>query len=101
MDLGEWGSRENEFLPERLALTKRIRLQREADAADLDETALVAPGIALGNVENQIAIRLHPGIERNVPIAERHRTRGISTRRVPYDVVSVGGCHNPTSCPGR
>ena len=65
---------QDEFLPERLALTKWIRLQREANAADLHKSALVAPGIALGNVENQIALRLHPSIEGDVPVAKRHRT---------------------------
>jgi len=83
---------ELEFLAEDPAWRNRIRLEADAQLPDLDEAGIVIPGVGLADVEVQFALLGHPGVERDVTVAQRHRPVMIHAGRIPHDVERVRRC---------
>src|SRR5436305_1286290 len=50
---------------------------------------VLAPGVGFTNEKVQIAIRLHPDIESDVPIAQRHRFPRTGSRHIPAYVQII------------
>ena len=76
---------------------KRILLvaQKQADhddpqPSDLEQPAVLAPGVSAREVEDELTVGLDPGVEGDLAVAQRHRARGVGSRGVPDDVVVVG-----------
>ena len=79
-----------QLLAIRLARRDRIRLKMDAHFADLDQPGVVIPSVRLADVELEVAVLRHPSVERDVPIAQRHRAVVIHARGVPNHVERVG-----------
>ncbi len=67
-----------------------IGSQGDADAPDLDQPVVVVPGVGLADIEEDVARGLHPDVEPDVAVAERHGPEGVLAGGVPDDVVGVG-----------
>jgi hypothetical protein len=63
---------ELEFLTKRPPGSDRIRLESHPHFAHFEQAPVVIPGVGLGDVKMQVAISGHPGVQREVAIAQRH-----------------------------
>jgi hypothetical protein len=82
-----------------LAAAARLEQQRvggaaQAQAADLEQPGVLAPGIALGQQQDQVTGGFEPGVQRQVAVAGGQRARGVGAGRRP-DHVIASGVHRP------
>ena len=80
-----------QFLAERPAVGKRIGRKTHPDAPELQQPGVLAPGVRLGDQENDVAVGLGPDVQPDVTIADGHRAGRPLARRVPNDVLSRQG----------
>ena len=80
---------ELEFLSKRQPGGDRVRLETDAHFADFEQARVVIPGVGLADVEMQIAVGGHPGVQRDVAVAQGHRAVVIPAGRIPDHVEIV------------
>lgn len=80
-------------LPQRVPVGHRIGQELHADAAKFQKPLaaadVVAPGVGLAEIKQQVAALFHPHVQPEVAVAQWHRAAGILARSVPGDVITV------------
>ena len=60
-------------------LDRQRRIAADPHPPHLQKSRVVAPGVGLRDIENQVTVRLDPGIQSDVAVPERHRAVRVGT----------------------